>query len=103
MRSKVKEAVAAVEEEKNKHDQLKTREDRTLTGSQRGGGGGKKQFKQPQGSHPDKISSEYTPLMAQNWALDMTLYIKTCSNLEILSTAEQRIPCKRFVSPALWQ
>ena len=89
MRGKIKEAVAATEDERNKYDQLRSREDRTLTGSQRRGGGGEKQFKQPQGSHPDRISSEYTPLMAQNWAADMMLYIKTCSNLEILSTAEE--------------
>ena len=44
MREKIKEAVAAIEEERNKYDQLRTREDRTLTGSQRGGGGGEKQF-----------------------------------------------------------
>ena len=33
MRAKVKEAVAAVEEEKNKQEQTRTREDRTTTGS----------------------------------------------------------------------
>ena len=77
MREKIKEAVAAIEEERNKYDQLRSREDRTLTGSQRGGGGGEKQFKQPQGSHLDRISLEYTPFMAQNWAADMLLYIKT--------------------------
>ena len=38
MRGKIKEAVAAIEEERNKYDQLRSREDRTLTGSQRGGG-----------------------------------------------------------------
>ena len=32
----------------------------------------------------------------------MRLYIKTCSNLEILSTEEQRTLCKKFVNPALW-
>ena len=32
----------------------------------------------------------------------MRLYIKTCSNLEILSTEEQRTFCKMFVNPALW-
>ena len=58
MRGKMKEAVAAIEDERNKYDQLRSREDRTLTGSQRGGGGGEKQFKQPQGSHPDRISLE---------------------------------------------
>ena len=56
MRGKMKEAVAAIEDERNKYGQLRSREDRTLRGSQRGGGGGEKQFKQPQGSHPDRIS-----------------------------------------------
>ena len=92
MRGKVKEAVAAIGEERNKYGEAKAREDRTLTGSQRGEGGefgSEKQFKQSQGSHPDRISSEYTPLMAQNWAAHMRLYIKTCSYFEILSTDEQ--------------
>ena len=40
--------------------------------------------------------------MAQNWAADMRLYIKICSNLEILSTEEQRTLCKKFVNLALW-
>ena len=40
--------------------------------------------------------------MAQNWAADMRLYIKTCSNLEILSTEEQRTLCKKLVNLALW-
>ena len=103
LRGKVKKAVAAVEEEKNKHDHMRTREDRPLTGSQREGGGGEeRQFKHPQGAHSDRISSEFTPLMAQNWAALMRLYIKTCSNLEILSTDEQWTLCKIFVSPALW-
>ena len=67
MRAKVKEAVAEVEAEKNKHEQIRTREDRTITESQGGGGeGGEKQLKQPQGAHPDQISSEFTLLMAQN-------------------------------------
>ena len=62
---------------------------------------GEKPFKQPKGSHPDRISLEYTPLMPQNWAADKRLYIKTCSNLEILSTDKQRTLCKKFVNPAL--
>ena len=69
MRAKAKEAVAAIEEERNKYDAPMAREDRTLTESERkkgGASGSEKQFKQPQGSHQDRISSKYTPLMAQN-------------------------------------
>ena len=79
LRGKVKEAFAAIENERNKYEAKKSKEDREATGSGKRGGGAsnsEKQFKQPQGSHPDKISSEYTPLMAQNWAADMRLYIK---------------------------
>ena len=67
MKTKGKEAVKAIEEEKNKQEQKSLREDRTVTGSQKGGGGeGDKQFKQPTGAHHDRISSEFTPLMAKN-------------------------------------
>ena len=37
--------------------------------------------------------------MAQN---RYELYIKTCSNLEVLSVQEQRTLCTKFVNPALW-
>jgi hypothetical protein len=37
--------------------------------------------------------------MADNWQGDMK---KTCSNLDILSTGEQRTLMKCFVSTALW-
>ena len=40
--------------------------------------------------------------MAQNWAADMRLFIKTCSNLEVLSVQEQRTLCKNFVNLSLW-
>lgn len=33
----------------------------------------------------------------------MRLYIRTCSNLKILSTDKQHVLCKKFVTPALWQ
>lgn len=33
----------------------------------------------------------------------MRLYIRTCSNLKILSTDKQHFLCKKFVTPALWQ
>ena len=63
VRTQGKEAITAIQDEKNKQEQ----EDRTVTGSQRGGGsGGDKQFKQPTGAHHDRISSEFTPLMAKN-------------------------------------
>ena len=39
MKTKGKEAVKAIEEEKNKQEQKSLREDRTVTGSQKGGGG----------------------------------------------------------------
>ena len=103
VRTKGKEAVKAIEEEKNKQEQKSLREDRTVTGSQKGGGGGgDKQFKQPTGAHPDRISSEFTPLMAENWQEDMHLFMKTCSNMDILSSSEQKTLMKRFVSTALW-
>ena len=51
---------------------------------------------------PEKISSDFTPLMAQDWPSVMRLYIRTCSNLEILSRSKERTLCKRFVEPALW-
>ena len=40
--------------------------------------------------------------MAQNWAADMRLFIKTCSNLEVLSVQKQRTLCKKFVKLSLW-
>ena len=40
VRTKGKEAVNAIEEEKNKQEQKYLRKDRTVTGSQKGGGGG---------------------------------------------------------------
>ena len=67
VRSKGQKAIRAIEDEKNKQEQTRSREDRTVTGSQRGrGSGGDKQFKQPTGAHHDRISSEFTPLMAKN-------------------------------------
>ena len=67
VRIKGQKAIKAIEDEKNKQEQTRSREDRTVTGSQRGGGsGGDKQFKQPTGAHHDRISSEFTPLMAKN-------------------------------------
>ena len=65
LRGKVKEANTAIEEERNKYEVKKSKEDKEgSSGSGKRGGGktdSEKQFKQPQGSHPEKISSEYTP------------------------------------------
>jgi hypothetical protein len=38
--------------------------------------------------------------MAKNWAADMRLHIKTCSNLEILSLDKHRTLMKKCVSTA---
>ena len=62
----------------------------------------RQKFKQPKGAHPERISSEFTPLMAENLAGDMRLSIKTCSNFDILSSIEQKTLMKQFVSMALW-
>ena len=40
--------------------------------------------------------------MAENLARDMRLSIKTCSNIDILSSSEQKTLIKQFVSMALW-
>ena len=64
VRSKGLEAIKAIEEERNKKEAKNLGEDRTLTGARRGTGGGDKQFKQPTGPLPEKISLEYTPLQA---------------------------------------
>ena len=68
----------------------------------RGERDGEKQFKMPMGAHPERISSECIPLMAENWEGDMKLFIKTCSIMDILSSSEQRTLMKHFVSMALW-
>ena len=40
-----------------------------------GGKDGDKRFKQPTGAHPEQISSEFTPVMAENLAGDMRLAV----------------------------
>ena len=95
VRGKSLEAVKAIEEERNKKEARDTRDDRTLTGAQGGSGGGDKQFKQPAGPHPEKISQEFTPLQAENWQADMKLFVKTCSNLQVLSIEDQKTLMKR--------
>ena len=102
VREKSLEAVKAIEEERNKKEARSTREDRTITRSQGGGGGGDKQLKQPVGPQPGKLSQEFTPLQAENWQADMRIYVKTCSNLQSLSIEDQKTLMKRFVFTALW-
>ena len=48
------------------------------------------------------FSLEYTPLQADNWKADMKLFVKTCSNLQVLSIEDQRTLMKRFVHKDLW-
>ena len=97
VKGKSLEAVKAIEEERNKKEARNTREDRKITGFQGGNGGGDKQFKQAAGPQPEKLSQE-----AENWQADMKLYVKTCSNLQLLSIEDQKTLMKRFVSTALW-
>ena len=101
VRTKLKDALEAVEEARNKEQQQRRAEDVPVV-LRRGDRDGEKQFKMPTGAHPECISSEFTPLMADNWQGDMKIFIKTCSNLDILSTGEQRTLMKCFVSTALW-
>ena len=84
-RKKVKEANTAIEKERNQEEVKKNKEDKEGGAGKRGGvkPEAEKQFKQPTGAHPEKISAEFTPLMAKQWAEDIRLYIRTCSNLEI--------------------
>ena len=61
-----------------------------------------KQFRQITGVLPTKVSQDFLPFLAQEWADDMKLYIRTCSNFDILSRGDQRTLCKRFVESSLW-
>ena len=90
VRTKLKAAREAVEEARNNEEQQRKAKDVPAT-PRRGDRDGEKQFKMPKGAHPDRISSEFTTLMAGN-----------CSNLNILSTGEQCTLMKRFVSTGLW-
>ena len=40
--------------------------------------------------------------MAKDWASNMRLYIRSCTNLDTLSKDEQRTLCKKFLCPTLW-
>ena len=106
MKKKVKQGNEAIEKARNE-EAVKRSHEETETGSKDGRRGGprqdsERQFKLPTGVLPEKISSDITPLMAQDWPSVMRLYIRTCSNLEILSRSKERTLCKRFVEPALW-
>ena len=67
--------MAAVEKARNKDQQQRAEEDMPVL-PRRGEKDGEKQFKMPKGAHPERISSEYTPLMAENWEGDINLFIK---------------------------
>ena len=99
VRTKVKEANGAIEAARNE-EAVRRREEITKRNGEGRGEGERpvteKQFKQPTGTLPSKISRDYTPLVAQDWAADMKLYIWTCSNLDILSRGKQRTLCKRL-------
>ena len=56
--------MAAVKEVRNNEQQQRAEEDVPLL-SRRGERDGEKQFKMPTGAHPERISSEFTPLMAK--------------------------------------
>ena len=106
LRKKVKEANKAIEAARNKEEVNKGKNGKEASSKDGRRGGSKheakKQFKQPTGVLPDRISSKHIPLMDQDWASDMKFYIRTCSKLDILSIAGQRPLCKRFVEPSLW-
>jgi hypothetical protein len=69
VRTKLKDALEAVEEARNKEQQQRRAEDVPMV-LIRGDRDGEKQFKMPTGAHPECISSEFTPLMADNWQGD---------------------------------
>ena len=74
VRTKLKDTLEAVEEARNKEQQQRRAEDVPVV-LRRGDRDGEKQFKMPTGAHPECISSEFTPLMADNWQGDMKLFI----------------------------
>ena len=100
VRNKVKEANGAIEAARNKVEVKKGKDDKEGGSRKRGGVKQKaeKQFKQPTGVLPDKIPRE----LHSSCLTNMRLYIRTCSNLDVLNTAEQRTLCIRFIDSALW-
>ena len=99
------EAAKAIENERNKKEAKEKTTGRASTGTtgNRGAGGeGEKMFKLPTGPLPEKISLEYTPLQADNWKADMKLFLKTCTNMQVLSIEEQTTLVKRYVETSMW-
>ena len=70
MRTKVKDALAAVEEMRNKEQQQRAEEDVPVL-PRRGERDGEKKIKMSTGVHPERISSKFTNLMAKKWEGDM--------------------------------
>ena len=101
-----KEVNEKIDKWRNDEAVRKRAEDSDNTGRRRSRsanrGGGEKQFKQPSGPTPDKISREFTPRQAQDWVNEMNLWMKGCSNLSELTRNEQRTLCKKFVCKVLW-
>ena len=88
VRTKVLEAKIALEDERNKKEakyQTTSRQSAGAQGSRGSGGKGERMFKLPSGTLPEKISLEYTPLQADNWKADMNLFLKSCTNMSVLS------------------
>ena len=78
VRKKVKEENEAIETARNEEAVKRRAENTRRNGEGRGEGERpvtEKQFKQPTGTLPSKISRDYPPLLAQDWAADMKLYI----------------------------
>ena len=105
VRKQCLEATKAIENERNKKEAKEQSIGRASTGTtgKRGAGGeGEKMFKLPTGPLPEKISLEYTPLQADNWKADMKLFLKTCTNMQVLSIEEQTTLVKRYVETLMW-
>ena len=83
VRKKAKEANTIIEEKRNA-EAVKKREEEAKKLAEGGGRGppttGEKQFKQPTGVLPSRISSEFTPLLGQDWGNYTRLYVRGCSN-----------------------
>ena len=102
IRKKCLEATKAIEEERNKKESKRLTTSRESTGTRGSGGEGDKMFKLPTGPTPERISLEYTPLQAGNWKADMKLFLKTCTNIQVLSIEEQTTLIKRYVLTSMW-
>ena len=102
VRKQCLEATKAIEDERNKKEAKSLATNRATTGARGAGGEGDKMFKLPTGPLPERISLEYTPLQADNWKADMKLFLKTCTNMQVLSIEEQTTLIKRYVATSLW-